>query len=215
MNITPTIDVVELLVLVLGIGGLIVSLIMIALILGDRIIIRIAKTNGINKRLTNADLRNELSRAYKLVGFTAAAILSMTIPPPVTEEVRQAGEWFKWMLISWEVVAVVNSVWSFVDRAQNRDELKEIEAAKKLAAFKLLEARAAAEHGIALNTANAATNVADAALNVTDAAANASTAAANASDAAANAEDSLANSANAATNAARSEAITKQESAGK
>lgn len=211
MNISETIDAVELLVFVVGIIGLMISLVMIALIQGDRVVIRIAKSNGINKRLANADLRNELSRTYKLLGFTVVALIAMAIPPPAVAEVRTAFEWFKWILISWEVVAAANSLWSFVDRVQNRDELREIDATKKLAASKLLEARAASEHDTALNTANAATNVADAALNVTDAAANASTAAANASDAAANAEDSLANSANAATNAARSEAITKQE----
>lgn len=211
MNISPTIELDELIVLVMGIIGLTFSLIMLAVLVGDIYNILKSGVNGINKRLGYGDLRGELSRTWQLGGFIAAALIAMAIPPPAIEVVRQGFEWFKWMLVSWEVVAMINSLWAFVDRKQNKGELQEIREAKKLAASMLAEATATSEHDTALNTANAATNVADAALNVSDAAANASTAAANASDAAANAEDSLANSANAAVNAARSADITQQE----
>jgi nitrate/nitrite-specific signal transduction histidine kinase len=62
LNLTDTIDLVELMVVILGAIGLTISLIMVAYIQGDRRNVRKSGTNGISKRLTNADLRNELSR---------------------------------------------------------------------------------------------------------------------------------------------------------
>lgn len=196
MNISPTIDLVELIVLVMGVIGLIISFIMVAFIQGDRNNLRIAKVNGINKRLANSDLRNELSRTYKLLGFTIAAIMAMTIPPPVNEGVRESFEWFKWMLISWEAVAMTNSLWALVDRIQNRGELKEIAIAKQKAQEKLAASLVAAEHNTAINIMNAAANV-------SDREANASNAAANAADAQANSEDAATNAAHAADMARR------------
>jgi hypothetical protein len=116
MNLSSTIDLTEFLVVVVGIVGLTISLIMLAYIQGDRRNVRISGTNGISKRLTNADLRNELSRTYKLVCFVAVGILSMMVPPPIREEGRVTGDIFKWMLISWEVIAVANSLAAYVDR---------------------------------------------------------------------------------------------------
>lgn len=130
MNLTPTIELLELLVFVIGVVGITISLIMLSIIQGDRRNLRIAKLNGVNKRLTNADLRNELSRTYKLVGFTVIALLAMTAPPPLNQQNRLAGEILKWLLISWEVVAVINSLWAYVDRVKNRDALRAIEQAK-------------------------------------------------------------------------------------
>lgn len=198
MNISPTIDLVEIIVLVMGVIGLIISLIMIAFIQSDRNNLRIAKVNGINKRLANADLRNELSRTYKLLGFTIAAVIAMGIPPPANEGVRESFEWFKWMLISWEAVAMINSLWAFIDRIQNRGELQEIRERKRLAAEKLAVATAASEHDKTINTMNAAANVSDRE--------------ANASNAAANAEDARANSEDAATNAAHAADMARRES---
>lgn len=127
MNLSSTIDLVELLVVVLGIVGFTISLIMLAVIQGDRRNVKKAGLNGIHKRMTNADLRNELSRAYKLIGFTTIGIMSMFVPPPLRDGNRFVGTVFTWMLISWEAIAVINSLWAYVDWRRNVETLRTLE----------------------------------------------------------------------------------------
>ncbi len=126
MNLTPTIDLVELMVVIVGIVGLTISLIMVAVIQGSRSFVKRTGKNGINKRLTNGDMRNELSRTYKLICFVIVGMLQLTLPPPVREGNKFAGEVFTWMLISWEIVATVNSLWGYVDHKRNIVDLKRL-----------------------------------------------------------------------------------------
>jgi hypothetical protein len=127
VNLSETIDLTELMVVLVGIIGLTISVIMLAVIQGDRRSVRASGKNGINKRMTNADLRNELSRAYKLAGFIGLGLLAMFLPPPVRENNRAFAEVLKWMLISWELVATLNSLWSYVDRRRNIEALRDME----------------------------------------------------------------------------------------
>jgi hypothetical protein len=130
LNLSPTIDTTELLVVIIGIIGLTISLIMVAVIQASRRGVRRRGVNGINKRMTNSDLRNELSRTYKLACFVVIGLIQMTVPPPIRYDNRMAGEVFKWMLISWEMVATVNSLWGYVDHRRNMDDLLEMEHAQ-------------------------------------------------------------------------------------
>jgi hypothetical protein len=141
MNLSSTIDLIEFLVVVIGIVGLAISLIMVAYIQGDRRNVRKSGTNGISKRLTNADLRNELSRTYKLVCFIAIGTLSMMIEPPIRESGKVVGDILKWMLISWELIAVVNSLHSYVDRRHFVEYLRAGDEAKRAAAIAQLQKR--------------------------------------------------------------------------
>jgi hypothetical protein len=141
MNLSSTIDLIEFLVVVIGIVGLAISLIMVAYIQGDRRNVRKSGTNGISKRLTNADLRNELSRTYKLVCFIAIGTLSMMIEPPIRESGKVVGDILKWMLISWELIAVVNSLHSYVDRKHFVEYLRAGDEARRAAAIAQLQKR--------------------------------------------------------------------------
>jgi hypothetical protein len=125
VTLSPNVDFIELFVVVLGTIGLAISLIMLAIIQGDRRAVKEAGTNGINKRLTNADLRNELSRTYKLIGFVVIGLMLMTIPPNPQSGGRFVGEVIRWMLVSWEAIAVMNSLWSYVDRQRNIEYLRD------------------------------------------------------------------------------------------
>jgi hypothetical protein len=141
LNLTDTIDLVELMVVILGAIGLTISLIMVAYIQGDRRVVRKSGTNGISKRLTNADLRNELSRTYKFLCFVAIGLMSMLIQPHLRESGRIVGDILKWMLISWEVIAVVNSLHAYVDRKHYVDYLRGQDEAKRAAAIAQLQKR--------------------------------------------------------------------------
>jgi hypothetical protein len=125
LNLSPTVDLLELFIVVVGTIGLAVSIIMLAIIQGDRRHVRISKTNGINKRMTNADLRNELSRTYKLVCFLVLGLLFMTIPPPANPNSAFIGQIVRYMLISWEIIAASNSLWAYVDRQRNVEYLRQ------------------------------------------------------------------------------------------
>jgi hypothetical protein len=141
MNLSSTIDLIELVVVIVGIIGLTISLIMVAYIQGDRRNVRKSGTNGISKRLTNADLRNELSRTYKLLCFVIIGLLSMLIQPPIRESGRVVGDILKWMLISWELIAVANSLHAYVDRKHYVDYLRGQDEAKRAAAIAQLQKR--------------------------------------------------------------------------
>jgi hypothetical protein len=125
LNLSPTVDLLELFIVVVGTIGLAVSIIMLAIIQGDRRNVRISKINGINKRMTNADLRNELSRTYKLVCFLVLGLLFMAIPPPANPSSALIGQIVRYMVISWEIIAAANSLWAYVDRQRNVEYLRE------------------------------------------------------------------------------------------
>jgi hypothetical protein len=128
MSISETADLLELFVVVIGVVGLTVSLVMDAFLTGQWQNVRRSGTNGINKRMVISDLRNELSRTYKLAGFVVIGLLMMTIPPNPSTNSRLVGEIFRWMIVSWEVVAVINSIWGYVDRQKNIESLRQKEA---------------------------------------------------------------------------------------
>lgn len=126
IDLSPTVTLLELLVVILGIIGTPISLVMLAYIQGDRRNVRLSGMNGINKRLTNSDLRNELSRTYKLVCYTAMGIILMTLPNAVRAGNQVGAIVLNMMLLSWEVIAVLNSLWAFVDRRRNVESLRQL-----------------------------------------------------------------------------------------
>lgn len=126
MSLSPTIELTELLAFIFGIVGIVFSGIMVVTIEGDRRNIKRAGKNGVNKRMTNADMRNELSRTYKLACFVVLSGLAMTIPPSTQSANQFVGEMFRWMLLSWEAVAVFNSYTAWRDRKENIEDLEKL-----------------------------------------------------------------------------------------
>lgn len=127
MNVTETLSVLELLIIIMGLPGLTVSILLIAVFQGQRTSLRKAGINGVNKRLTNADLRNEIFAAWKLAGFITIGILSALVPPRTGESNLLISTIIASVVISWEVVETLGSLWRFVDFRKNKDAVREVE----------------------------------------------------------------------------------------
>jgi hypothetical protein len=67
--------------------------------------------------------------------------MSMLIQPHLRESGRIVGDILKWMLISWEVIAVVNSLHAYVDRKHFVEYLRGLDEAKRAAAIAQLQRR--------------------------------------------------------------------------
>lgn len=136
LNLTPTADILEVIVVVLGIIGLPISLIMLAVIQAARRTAYNLPRNGsvLNKvirqvsiRLTNSDLRNEASRTYKLVCYLVLGVVFLFVPPSTNATLSIVGSVVRAMLISWEVVATMNTLWGFIDYRKNSEDLALVE----------------------------------------------------------------------------------------
>lgn len=126
MNITDTLSVLEMLIIIMGLPGLTVSILLIAVFQAQRSSIRRAGINGVNKRLTNADLRNEIFAAWLLGGFVAVGILSATVLPPIRPANAVVSTIIASIVISWEVVGTIGSLWRYVDYRKNIDAVREV-----------------------------------------------------------------------------------------
>lgn len=124
MNITETLSLLELLIIVMGLPGLTISILLIAVFQGDRGNLRKTGVNGINKRMTNADLRNEILAAYQLAGFVALGLIYSAVPPAAPAAVEAVSIVAYILIISWEVKETLGSIWRFVDRKRNGSSLE-------------------------------------------------------------------------------------------
>lgn len=131
LNLTETIDVLEVIVVGLGLIGLPISLVMLAVIQAARRTVRNSSRNGaikrVNTRLTNSDLRNELSRTYKLFCYLVLGVVFMFVPPPQSQELSVVSSLVRAMLISFEIVATMNTLWGYIDYRKNSDDLGLVE----------------------------------------------------------------------------------------
>ena len=123
MTLTPTISVLELFVVVIGIVGCAVSLSMMAILWRDRGILKAEGQNGIDRRLVMGNMRNEIARLLILVGYIGLGIYAMSIPEPVRAVNRRAGEVTLWIFVAFEVIVVLASLWDYVDRQRNIADL--------------------------------------------------------------------------------------------
>lgn len=116
----------EVSVFVLGFVGFCVSIVVLGGLLSDRRNVLRAGRNGINKRLVYGDIRNEISRTYKLLCYAIIALGLMAVPPPVRESNAFISRFIAWMLISFELIAFTNTVWCLRDRRKNIRDLRHI-----------------------------------------------------------------------------------------
>lgn len=119
IDLSQPINILLIIVAVTGVIFTPVSIVMLAYIQGDRRNVRLSGMNGINKRLTNSDLRNELSRTYKLVGYTVLGMLFLF-------DVDWAPLLLTILMLTWEGVAALNTVWAYVDRRRNVESLRQL-----------------------------------------------------------------------------------------
>lgn len=131
MDLTPTVDILEMTVFLVGALGLALSLVVLGMLGSDRRNLRRAGRNGINKRLVHGDIRNELSRTYKLLCYTVLALVLMTIPPPIRQSNAVTSRLITWMLLSWELIAFMNTTWGLRDRVKNLRDLRRLEVQAK------------------------------------------------------------------------------------
>lgn len=137
-NLSSTISLPELLVLLLAIVGLGAAWYNIAGARHDARIQRESGVNGYKKRLVRWSIREEALRMLALALFGAAAAVSMTVEPRVEpDDAFKAGLIF-WAILFIEVLAVFGTFAAAYDRIRIKHDWDE-EAAKTQALAERLE----------------------------------------------------------------------------
>lgn len=123
MNLTHTVSLLEVFLVVIGLIGIGLCLLMFATLWRDRGILRAAGQNGIDRRLVMGNMRVVLFCLFVIVVFTALGTLAMFVPEPVRSENRTQGEIVAWALILIDVGAVLIILWDYIDRQRNMADL--------------------------------------------------------------------------------------------
>jgi hypothetical protein len=125
VDITDTINAVELSLFLLALLGLLVTLVLLPGVAYAIVVVRSRRANGMMRRFTHADLREEGQRAWRLLGYTMFSGLAMMLPSAQREGQRDTANWFLVFIITCVLGDVANSVAAAFDRQYNlRDAAK-------------------------------------------------------------------------------------------
>lgn len=126
MDLTATINILELLVFLSALLGLLVTLTLIPGVVYTLLLVLRRRIDGIVRRTSYSDLREESGRAWRLFGYTFMSGVSMTLPPAVRSDTRNLTSVVLLLALSWVVIDTVYSLMAWWDRVRNlRDAARE------------------------------------------------------------------------------------------
>lgn len=124
MGLTPTISVLELFVVLIGLLGLVVFILMIGLLWRDFRVLKENKQNGVDRRLVLGNMRNAIHCAFIVLIFVLLGLRGMFVPEPIAASTRTQSALIYWALLSVEIAAVLVILLDYVDRRSNMRDLK-------------------------------------------------------------------------------------------
>lgn len=134
MKITDTISLLELFIVSIGLLGIGVFGLMMALLWSDRQVLKEAGQNGVDMRNNTGNMRNIFFWSLIVLLFILLGLRAMAVPEPVRQANQQTNELFLWAFISIEVIAVLAILWDYADRRANMRDLERLQHQEALKA---------------------------------------------------------------------------------